>query len=131
MPQITGEFEIKRDMQPNCDLGDGVATMHVRFDKRFHGPLDAVSVVQMLGYMTAVEGSGAYVAIERIKGSVEGREGSFVVQHSGTMTRGEPSLRVSVVPDSGTDALSGLRGEIRIDIVDGQHFYTFDYDLPE
>ncbi len=131
MPQIKGEFEIKRSMQPNGDLGDGISAMHVRFDKRFHGPLDATSVVQMLGFMSPVEGSGAYVAIERIKGTVDGREGSFVVQHSGTMTSGEPSLRVSVVPDSATDALSGLHGEMRIDIVDGKHFYTFDYEFPD
>jgi Protein of unknown function (DUF3224) len=129
MPQVKGEFEIKRDMQPSCDLGDGVSAMHVRFDKRFHGALDATSVVQMLGFMTAMEGSGAYVAIERIVGTLDGRTGSFVVQHNGTMARGEPSLTVNVIPDSGMDALSGLRGTLQIDIVDGKHFYTFDYEL--
>lgn len=129
MPQVQGEFEIKRDMQPACDLGDEVSAMHVRFDKRFHGPLDATSVVHMLGYMTATEGSGAYVAIERIVGTLEGRSGSFVVQHSGTMSNGEPSLRINVVPDSATDGLSGLRGEMRIDIIDGRHFYTLDYEI--
>jgi hypothetical protein len=130
MPQVKGEFEIKRDMQPNCDLGDGVAAMHVRFDKRFHGPLAATSVVQMLGFMTAVEGSGAYVAIERIVGTLDGRAGSFVVQHNGTMARGEPSLIVGVIPDSGADALAGINGNLRIDIVEGRHYYTFDYELP-
>jgi hypothetical protein len=103
--------------------------MHVRFDKRFHGPLDAISVVQMLGFMTAVEGSGAYVAIERIIGTLDGRSGSFVVQHNGTMARGEPSLTVSVIPDSGTDGLAALNGSLRIDIVEGRHYYTFDYEL--
>jgi hypothetical protein len=127
MPQITGEFEIKREMQPSRELGDGIAAMHVRFEKTFHGPLQAQSVVQMLGYMAATEGSGGYVAIERIKGTLEGREGSFVVQHSGTMARGAPTLRIDVIPDSATEQLSGLRGEMRIDIVDGRHFYTFDY----
>ncbi len=131
MPQIQGEFEIRRDMQPGCDLGDEISAMHVRFDKRFSGPLEATSVVQMLGYMTATEGSGAYVAIERIVGTLEGRSGSFVMQHAGTMDRGERTLNVNVVPDSATGELTGLRGTLQIDIVDGRHFYRFDYALPD
>jgi hypothetical protein len=131
MPNVEGEFEIKRDMQPNCDLGDEVSAMHVRFDKRFHGPLDATGVVQMLGFMTATEGSGAYVAIERIVGTLEGRSGSFVMQHAGTMDRGERALSVNVVPDSATGELTGLRGTLQIDIVDGRHYYRFDYALPD
>jgi Protein of unknown function (DUF3224) len=129
MPQAKGEFEIKREMQPDCDLGDDVTAMHVRFDKRFHGSLDATSTVQMLGFMTATEGSGAYVAIERIVGTLDGRAGSFVMQHNGTMNRGERSLSVTVVPDSATGDLAGLRGALAIDIVDGRHFYTFDYEF--
>ena len=130
MPRIEGHFDIVRALQPNLDLGGGVQTMRVRFDKRFHGPLDASSVVQMLGFMTATEGSGAYVAIERIAGALDGREGSFVVHHTGRMDRGDPELRVSVVPDSGTEGLIGLRGEMTIEVVDGGHRYTFDYELP-
>ena len=68
--------------------------------------------------------------MERIVGTLDGRAGSFCMQHSGTMDRGQPSLSVSVIPDSGTDALAGLRGTLAIDIVDGGHFYTFDYILP-
>lgn len=131
MPLVQGTFEIRRDMQPGCDLGDGVSAMHVRFDKRFSGPLEAISVVQMLGYMAATEGSGAYVAIERIVGTLEDRSGSFVMQHAGTMDRGERTLSVSVVPDSATGELVGLRGTLQIDIVDGRHDYRFDYTLPD
>ncbi len=130
MPQVTGEFEVRRSAEPGCDLGDGVEAAHQRFDTRFQGPLDASSVVHMLAFMTATPGSAAYVAIERIVGSLEGRAGSFVMQHAGTMDRGAPSLAVSVVPDSADGALAGLRGTLRIDIVDGRHFYTFDYTLP-
>ncbi len=131
MPQIKGEFEVKREMQPAADLGDGVQAAHMRFDKRFHGPLDAISIVHMFAVGTATEGSAAYVAVERIVGSIDGCTGTFCMQHSGTMDRGTPSLTVAVVPDSGTDALAGLRGTLAIDIVDGRHFYTFDYSLPE
>lgn len=131
MPQVKGEFEIERAMHPAADLGDGVEAMCARFDKRFHGPLQAASVVQMLGFMTATPGSGGYVALERIVGTLDGLTGSFLMQHSSTMDRGTASQSVTVVPDSGTDALTGLRGTLAIDIVDGKHFYTFDYSLPD
>lgn len=129
--QATGEFEIQREMLPARAVGGGVELMHVRFRKHFSGPLEADSVVEMLGHMTATEGSGAYVALERVEGTLDGRSGSFMLQHAGSMERGAQSLVVSVVPDSGDGGLSGLRGTMRIDIVDGRHFYGFDYSLPD
>ena len=129
--QAKGEFEVKRIPQEELDIGGGASVGHSRFDKRFRGPLDAASVVHMLAVMSPVAGSGAYVAIERIEGTLNGRRGSFFAQHNGVMDRGKPSLDLTVVPDSGTDDLLGLRGRIAIDIVDGKHFYTFDYDLDD
>ena len=131
MPQAKGEFEVKRSMEPGCDLGDGVEAMHVRFEKTFSGPLEASSIVHMLAVMTPVENSAAYVAVEHVVGRLDGREGSFLAAHKGVMTRGEPSLDLTVVPDSGTDGLAGLSGTIAIDIVDGRHYYTFDYGFAE
>lgn len=130
MPKVTGEFEVKREMQPMVDMGDGAQAAHMRFDKVFRGPLDATSVVHMFAVGTATEGSAAYVAVERIAGRLDGHAGTFYMQHSGTMDRGAPTLTVSVVPDSGTDALTGLRGTLNIEITDGKHYYTFDYSLP-
>lgn len=129
MPQVKGSFEVKRTPQGSLDAGDGQEIGHFRFDKSFGGPLDAASVVHMLAVGTPVDGSAAYVAIERIAGTLDGRRGSFFAQHSGVMDRGKPSLALTVVPDSGTDGLQGLRGSMQIDIVDGQHHYTFEYDL--
>ena len=129
--QAKGEFEVKRIPQEELDIGDGATVGHSRFEKRFHGPLEASSVVHMLAVMSPVPGSGAYVAIERIQGTLDGRSGSFLAQHNGVMDRGKPSLDLTVVPDTGTDALTGLRGRMAIDIVDGKHFYTFDYEIRE
>lgn len=129
--QAKGEFEVKRIPQEELEIGDGATVGHSRFDKRFLGPLDATSVVHMLAVMSPVQGSGAYVAMERIHGSLDGRRGSFFAQHNGIMDRGKPSLDLTVVPDTGTDELTGLRGRIAIDIVDGRHYYTFDYELGE
>lgn len=127
--QAKGEFDVKRTPQGELDAGGGVTVGHHRFDKQFHGPLTASSVVHMLALMSATPGSGAYVAIERIEGTLEGRQGSFCMQHNGVMDRGAPSLDLTVIPDTGTEALTGLHGRLAIDIVDGKHFYTFDYDF--
>ena len=127
--QIKGAFEVKRSAQPACDMGDGVEAGHFRFDKQFHGDLDGSSVVHMLAVGTEVPGSAAYVAVERLSAALQGRKGTFFMQHNGTLTRGAPTLSLTVVPDSGTGELQGLAGSMTIDIVDGKHFYTFDYTL--
>ncbi len=124
-----GTFEITMTAEPPDHDEGGVALARARFDKRFSGPLDATSTVEMLSAKTPVTGSAGYVAIERVKGALDGRRGSFVLQHTGVMTRGAPSLTVTVVPDSGTGELSGLSGRMNIRIVDGQHFYDFEYEL--
>ena len=129
--QAKGEFEVKRIPQDELDIGGGATVGHSRFDKQFRGPLDAASVVHMLAVMSPTPGSGAYVAIERIEGTLDGRRGSFFAQHNGVMDRGKPSLQLSVVPDTGTGELAGLRGRMTIDIADGKHYYTFDYELGE
>jgi hypothetical protein len=84
----------------------------------------------MLSAATAVEGSAGYVAMELVTASLGGRSGSFVLQHTGTMTRGEPQLSVTVVPDSGTGELAGIAGKMTIRIEGGKHYYDFEYTLP-
>jgi hypothetical protein len=98
-------------------------------DKQFHGDLAGTSQGQMLSAMTAVQGSAGYVAIEKVTGTLHGKSGSFVLQHHGTMTRGAPALTITVVPDSGTDQLSGLTGHMTIKLTDGKHFYEFEYTI--
>ena len=118
-----GTFEITTHPEPPYDVVDGVTLAHVRLEKRFTGALDAASSVHMIGARTPVGGSAGYVAIERVTGALEGKRGTFVLQHSGVMTRGAPSLHVTIVPDSGTGALAGISGRMDIQIVEGQHFY--------
>jgi|SRR5436305_1656605 len=122
----SGTFEVKLTPQAEeASLG------RLSIDKQFHGDLEATSKGQMLTAGTAVKGSAGYVAIERVSGTLQGRSGSFVLQHSGTMTRGVPQLTITVVPDSGTAQLAGLSGKMAIDIADGKHSYEFDYTLAE
>jgi hypothetical protein len=99
-------------------------------DKKIHGDLEGTSQGQMLTG-GVVKGSGGYVAMEKITGTLKGRSGSFLLQHSATMTKGEPQLSITVVPDSGTGELAGLAGTFNIKIDAGKHSYEFDYSLPE
>ena len=125
-----GTFEVKLTPQTMGDNAD--ATLgRMSIEKQFRGDLDGTSRGEMLTAGTNVQGSGAYVAVERVSGTLHGRSGSFALQHSGTMTRGAPHLTITVVPDSGTDQLAGLAGALDIKIADGKHSYEFEYTLPE
>jgi Protein of unknown function (DUF3224) len=128
MSHATGPFDVK--LTPQDDkLDPSLARMII--DKQFHGDLEGTSKGTMLSAGTAVKGSAGYVAIELVSGTLHGRTGTFVLQHSATMNRGVPSLSISVVPDSGTGQLTGLTGTMNIIIADGKHSYDFSYSLPE
>lgn len=126
--RISGIFDVKLVPQAG-EPGSDPALGRMTIDKQFHGDLEASSKGQMLMAGTEVKGSAGYVAIEKVSGKLQGRNGTFVLQHSGTMTRGEPQLTVTVVPDSGTGDLKGLAGKMTIDIRDGKHFYGFEFTL--
>ena len=122
-----GTFEVH--MKPQQDEGNPVSRMLL--DKSYAGDLQASALGQMLAVRTEVEGSAAYVALEVVKGTLGGKAGSFALQHRGTMNRGASELFLEVVPDSGTEGLEGLRGQMRIIIEDGQHHYELDWSLAE
>jgi hypothetical protein len=124
--EASGTFEVK--LTPQTDnQGEGVGRMWI--DKVLHGDLEATSKGQMLAAMTDVKGSAGYVAIERVTGTLQGRSGTFVLQHSGTMNRGAQQLSITVVPDSGTGQLKGITGSMTIQIADGKHSYQFEYTI--
>ena len=125
-----GAFDVKLDAQEEADKADGSTLARYSLDKQFHGDLEATSKGTMLTAGTDVKGSAGYVALERVTGTLKGRKGSFVLQHSGTLTRGEPQQSITVVPDSGTGQLTGLTGKMTIIIAAGKHSYDFEYNLP-
>lgn len=127
--RATGTFEVKLNPQPLAHDDAPSSLGRLSIDKQFHGDLEATSKGEMLSARTAVEGSAGYVAIERVSGTLNGRGGMFVLQHSGTMTRGAADLTITVVPDSGTGELAGLSGRMAILIEDGRHAYDFEYTL--
>jgi hypothetical protein len=125
--KASGTFEVKLNPQ---DEGANPVTGRMLLDKQFHGDLEGTSKGTMVMASGNVEGSAGYVAIEKVVGTLGGRKGSFYLQHSGTMKRGAASLTITVIPDSGTEELTGIEGKMNIIIDAGKHSYEFEYTLP-
>ena len=129
--RATGTFDVNLVPQDPTDKADGSTLARMTIDKQFHGGLEATAKGQMLTATTDVKGSAAYVAIERISGTLNGLAGTFVLQHSGTLNRGAQQQSVTVVPDSGTGQLAGITGKMTGTIAaDGTHSYELEYTLP-
>jgi len=128
--KVSGNFEVKLSPLDFYAQGlDGVNLGRMSIDKQFKGALEATSKGEMLSAMTTVKGSAGYVAIEQVSGALSGKNGSFVLQHFGTMSQGSDRLVLEVVPDSGSGELSSLAGKMAIKIKGGKHWYEFEYEL--
>lgn len=123
-----GTFEVTMTPQAS-NTHDGVTESRLAIDKRYHGHLEAAGAGTMLGATTAIPGSAGYVALERVSGTLHGRAGSFVLQHSGIMTGGVQQLSISIVPDTGTGELAGISGQCHLTITPGVHAYELHYTL--
>ncbi|HQU07937.1 MAG: hypothetical protein B7X04_03090 [Parcubacteria group bacterium 21-54-25] len=124
-----GTFEVKLTPEGEDKVG-GIIFGKYSVEKKFRGDLEAASTVDMLS-ATSDDGSGAYVAIERVNGTLHGRSGSFVLMHNGTRTKTSQQLTITAVPGCGAGELVGLEGTMTINIVEGEHFYDFEYSLPK
>ena len=127
----SGPFDVKLTPQRPDSIVAQVANLaRMSIDKQFHGELEATSKGEMISVQTDIEGSAGYVAMERVTGTLKGRQGSFVLQHSGTMSRGVATLSITVVPNSGTAELKDMTGKMNIIIAPGgKHSYEFDYTV--
>ena len=129
--RATGSFDVKVTPQkPDTQIARAANLGRLTIDKRFHGDLEGISKGEMLALQTEVKGSAGYVALERVTGKLKGHAGSFVLQHSATMSRGESQTEITVVPDSATGELRGLSGKMNISVsADGTHAYEFDFKI--
>jgi hypothetical protein len=128
--KATGTFAVKLQPLDSYATGsEGTNLGRMSIDKTFQGDLSAESQGQMLTAMTAVEGSAGYVAIEQVSGTLQGKRGTFVLQHFGITNASGQRLVLEVVPDSGTGELATLTGQMIIDNEAGQHSYVFEYAL--
>ena len=129
MPTARGPMDVDIEPEPPFLEQGGVKLNRNVVRKEFSGDMVGDSEAQMIAAFTGTPGSAGYVAIEHFTGSVGGRSGSFVLQHSGVMDRGDARLAVTIVPDSGTGELAGISGTLQIDNDQGKHSYVLDYEL--
>ncbi len=130
--EITGPFEVTLTTRETQPVGGGPPLVNMSIDKTFSGAIAGTSVGQMIAYQTETDGSAGYVALEVVTGTVEGKTGSFALQHSSTMARTVGTQDIQVVPDSGTNDLVGISGTMKIEIAEGgEHSYVFEYDMME
>lgn len=131
MKSIQGKFSVDlAQLDGHLSGEQGMVTHRMAITKHYDGILTGDSKGEMLSVVTPFKGSAGYVAIEQFTGLLDGRQGSFVLQHSGIMNRGDDTLQLQVVPDSGTNELEHLVGTMQIHIADGTHTYLMQYDLP-
>jgi hypothetical protein len=128
MTTTTGRFDLTSWDEEVIDDAEGAKLVRARNTKSFQGGVTGTSAAELLQAL-AGEGAAVYVAIERVDAAVDGRKGTFVLRHSALMADGDGDMRVDVVPHSGTGELTGLTGTLTIEMVDGEHTYTFDYAL--
>ena len=128
--KAVGEFTVKMTPQSWAETSQEPGMGRFLVEKEYHGDLEGTATAQMIAFGDGKPGSsGVYVAIERVTGALNGRRGSFVLYHTGVMTKGVPSMSIEVAPDSGTDELTGLAGTLTIKMADGKHAYEFGYSL--
>ena len=128
MPISRGSMDVTMESEPPFLDQDGLKLNRNVVRKEFSGDIVGTSEAQMITAFTGTPGSAGYVAIEHFEGSVDGKSGSFVLQHSGVMNRGDTLLTVVIVPDSGGGELAGILGTLEIDSDEGQHSYILDYE---
>ena len=129
--RVSGAFDVTITPAAPSEHAGRTQTGRMLLDKQYVGALAASGKGEMLSAVTDTKGSAAYVAIERVQGTLSGKAGSFVIQHAGTMSGGEQQLSISIVPDSGTGELAGIKGKMAIRMVERKHFYDLDYLLPK
>ena len=129
MPTASGLLEVNMEAEPPFLEQEGLKLSRNVVSKVFSGDVEGTSEAQMIAAFTSVPGSAGYVAIEHFTGTVSGKSGSFVLQHSGVMSKGDARLTVIIVPDSGSGELTGISGTMEIENNEGSHSYRLEYDL--
>jgi Protein of unknown function (DUF3224) len=130
--RASGTFDVKLAPVGNDSTPEGPNLGRMSMDKTFKGDFEGIGKGEMITAAgIAVKESAAYSAVERLTGTLHGKKGSFALQHTGIMDRGQPSLTITVVPDSGTGALVGLTGKMDIMIEGTEHNYVFEYSMPK
>ena len=130
MAQVSGEFDVKLVPEILAAGSEGTGIERMTLDKHYHGALTATGRGEFLSFRSPVPTSAVYIALEKVDGTLEGRAGSFLLQHAGVMGGAHAGLRILIAPDSGAGELTGIAGTLGIRIENDKHYYDLDYTLP-
>jgi hypothetical protein len=109
--------------------GEDIELSRIYVSRRFSGDLEGASIAELL--IAKSEGGGGYVGHDRITGTLQGKPGGFVFQHSGLMGPEGVTNTGTIVPGSGTGELAGITGEgTMLADEEGNHTLTLEYELP-
>ena len=126
-----GSFDVKATYLPAYETLAEKAIDRFRLYKVYLGDLVGTARGQMIGAGKRAAGTAGYVAVEQVTGKLQGRSGSFALQHYGMMNCGEVELTVRIVPGSGTGDLQGIAGTMTFANEGGKHSYSLDYSVPD
>ncbi len=129
--RATGSFDVSMSPASPVERSGRTTLGRMVLEKQYSGDMIATGKGKMLTAVTDTKGSASYVAIEHVTGVLNGKEGSFVVHHTGTMAGGVDQLSIAIVPDSGTEELTGIAGKLTLKVVDGEHVFELEYSLPQ
>lgn len=130
MPTTTVTITVTDWQEAPYDDAAGKALAEADWATRWEGELTAEGRVRCLMIYTGDDQSGAeYVSLERVTGTLAGREGSFVLRATGSHDAGGASSVCDVVEHSGTGQLAGLRGRVSGTATGMTYLVTFEYEL--
>ncbi|MFJ2866573.1 DUF3224 domain-containing protein [Kitasatospora sp. NPDC087314] len=125
--RASGAFEVTTFEPVETEQREGAGFGRIRLAKTFTGGLSGTSEVRMLSVAGPSGSPASYVAVEHVTGELDGREGSFVLQHAAWDTSG---TTIRVVPGTGAGELAGLTGEFHLTVDEGgAHTYVLEYEL--
>jgi hypothetical protein len=122
-------FVNRRHEAETYDDREGAMLGRIHIERSFQGDLEGEATAELLT-ATAENGAAVYLALDRISGRLEGREGSFVLHHRGILSADGAEIDGAIVPGSGTGELKGITGQGAITVdEDGTHRLTLEYEL--
>lgn len=125
-----GTFEVSMTPADPEVTEAGLGLSSYTLSKTFSGGLEGKGVGQMLTGGPSESTTGTYVALERFVGTLDGKQGAFLLAHRGDMAGDDYTLSIAVVPNSGTGELAGIAGDFKLTVEGGVHHYDLAYTLP-
>jgi hypothetical protein len=134
MHHAAGTFEVKVAPAEASEFEKAAGLSRYTLEKTLHGDLEGTARGEMLASAEEANGAMMYVAVDKVTGTLHGKQGGFTLLHRATMIKGDAAsakMEIVIAAGSGTGELAGIAGTFTI-VIDakGGHSYTMEYTLP-